>query len=266
MTISVVGISYSNQSLSQEAIEALGKASAAIGHVDFIAQVRPFLEPSVQAFDVLDDVRTGETFLTARVRRALELHKQGLDVVVLSGGDPGVFGMGGAVLDQINSLSGAELTDQVRIIPGLSAYQLAAAIIGSPLNGGFATLALCIDSVPVETIDRQISGIAATNLACVVFMLRHNAENYPDLYPDFGDAVGFSRSRVASLIAQFRRARAGQTPVVVASRLGAPDQEILYLTLDTSEDAFESMGEESVLFICDEASLKVGSRLVMPTW
>lgn len=266
MTISVIGISYSNGLLSAEARETLAGVDVAIGHANFVAQVRSILATGASAFDVLDDIRPGETFLTARVRHAIALNAAGKEVAILSSGDPGVFGMGGAVLNEVARSEGPEAAGQVRIIPGMSAYQVAASILGSPLNGGFATLALCIDSVPVDIIDRQICGTAISGLPCVVFMPRHNAETYPELHPGFPDPVEFSRQRVSFLIEEFRKNRKGTTPVVVASHLGRPDQVLRRYTLDSTMDAFDSLTPDSVVFLCAEGTIELGGRLVMPTW
>lgn len=266
MTLTVVGISYSMRQLSTEAIDVIRAAEVVIGHEHFIEQVNDLLDENTRAFDVLDEIRSGETFLTARVRRADEERRKGARVVILSSGDPGVFGMGGAVLRHMAALEGDNVADEVRIIPGMSAYQIAAAAVGSPLNGGFATIALCLDSQPENVVNRQIEGIAASGLPCVVYMPRHNAEHYPELYPGFSDPVGYSRARLSHLVKVINRDRSGSTPVVLATRVGDADERITRFPLDETMDHFEEITAESILIVCDSTSLEFGSRIVMPTW
>jgi precorrin-3B methylase len=264
--VTVVGISYSVNLLSQEAIEAIHGADVVIGHEDFIQEVQELVPSHAAAFDVLDDIRDGETFLTARVRRANEESRRGLHAVVLSSGDPGLFGMGGAAVRHVATLEGVDAAARVRLIPGLSAHQFAAAALGSPLNGGFAAMALCLDSVPVEVVNKQICGIAEVGLPCVVYMLRYNAERYPELYPEIANPVAVSRDRVACLFTAFAEHRPPSTPAVLATRLRAEDECIRRFPLCEALDSFPAMTDASILILCSLDTLVFGERLVMPTW
>src|SRR6059058_1997386 len=73
-----------------------------------------------------------------RAREALELAAGGARVAVVSSGDPGIFAMATAVLEALDESDGAFAGVDVRVVPGLSAMQAAAARVGAPLGHDFA--------------------------------------------------------------------------------------------------------------------------------
>ncbi len=69
-----------------------------------------------------------------RARLACELAEQGRAVAVVSSGDPGVFAMATAVLEEAKQWPGVE----VRVIPAMTAAQAVASRVGAPLGPDYA--------------------------------------------------------------------------------------------------------------------------------
>jgi len=79
----------------------------------------------------------------ARARHALELASGGNTVSIISGGDAGVYGMAGIVLEIAEKAcagpdADADAGTRIQVIPGVTAANAAASILGSPITGDFA--------------------------------------------------------------------------------------------------------------------------------
>lgn len=73
-----------------------------------------------------------------RAEFALDLARRGRRVAVVSGGDPGVFAMATAVLEVASQEAYADVP--VRVLPGVTAANAAAARAGAPLGHDYATI------------------------------------------------------------------------------------------------------------------------------
>ena len=76
-----------------------------------------------------------------RARHALALAEAGHRVAVVSGGDPGVFGMAAAVFEAVRAHPPYAALD-IEVVPGISALLAAAARLGAPLGHDFCALSL----------------------------------------------------------------------------------------------------------------------------
>ncbi|HKN55470.1 MAG TPA: precorrin-3B C(17)-methyltransferase, partial [Amycolatopsis sp.] len=148
-----------------------------------------------------------------RAVEALRLAATGARVAVVSSGDPGVFAMASAVLEQVSAGHGAGV--RVRIVPGVTAAQAAASRVGAPLGHDYCVLSLSDRLKPWEIIERRLDAAGAADL---VLALYNPA----------------SRTRTTQL-AQARdvllRHRAPETPVVVARDVGGPEEDVRVTTL-----------------------------------
>src|SRR5688572_21567606 len=91
-TLTVVGIGPGHHDhLTPAALAAISAASVVVGYTTYIKLVRSLL-------DGKEVVKTGMTEEIARARAAIDRARAGADVVVISSGDAGVYGMGALVL------------------------------------------------------------------------------------------------------------------------------------------------------------------------
>lgn len=98
-----------------------------------------------------------------RVRRGLDLARRGHRVALLSGGDPILFGMAGL------AISLAEEQDDLRVIPGISAAQVAGVALGAPYSNGLVCLSLSDYLQPWEEVLKALRGAAASGLATALY-------------------------------------------------------------------------------------------------
>ncbi|MEU8087049.1 SAM-dependent methyltransferase [Micromonospora sp. NPDC049101] len=237
MTISVIGIGYGGD-VTSEARTSLQEADVVIGHEDFIASVRHLVRDGAECFDVQTLTDTTDNVFAARARSALDRAQAGAQVVIVSGGDPGLLGMAGPLISELSAIADARSLPRVRVLPGLSAWQYASARLGAPFNGGICVISLCLYSHTEEKIRRQVEGVAAAGLGVVAYMLRHNGEAKPERYPTDVPAADLARRRFLLLRDALLRHRPADTPTYLFSGFGddrgdkpeqAPLQDSLHL-------------------------------------
>ena len=142
--------------LTPQACEALREAGVVLGYKTYLNLAAPLLAGK----EVLSSGMKQEV---ARAEQAVRLALQGKRVVVLSGGDPGVYGMAGPVLE----LAPAGL--EVEVIPGITAANAAAALLGAPLMHDFACMSLSDLLTPWETIERRLAAAAEADFIIVLY-------------------------------------------------------------------------------------------------
>ncbi|MCX7856576.1 MAG: precorrin-3B C(17)-methyltransferase [Deltaproteobacteria bacterium] len=113
---------------------------------------------------------TGMTFEVERCRKAIELASQGKNVVLISGGDPNVYGMAGLVLELISREFNESFEDlEVSVIPGISALNVASALLGGPLVHDFACISLSDRLTPWEKIEKRLENSAQADMVIVLY-------------------------------------------------------------------------------------------------
>ena len=158
----------------------------------------------------------------ARCRYALEQAGQGKNVALVCSGDAGIYAMGALVFELLDrapeamGVSDAARRVEVVCSPGVSALQGAAARAGAPLGHDFCAISLSDLLTPREDILRR---------------LRAAAEG--DFVVAFYNPVSKTRR---TLLTEARdillRHRPADTPVMLASSLGRPEEHVRYRRLD----------------------------------
>jgi precorrin-2 C20-methyltransferase/precorrin-3B C17-methyltransferase len=206
-SVAVVGLGPAGAEwLTPEAQSELAGAEELVGYETYLARVpqrrgqrRHASENRVEA---------------ERARHALELAAAGSRVAVVSSGDPGIFAMAAAVLEVLDG--DAELADvEVRVVPGVSAMQAAAARVGAPLGHDFCVLSLSDQLKPWSVLERRLEAAGAADLVLALY----------------NPASRRRREQLERAVAVLRRHRADATPVVVARAVGSADETVTVTTL-----------------------------------
>ncbi|MGV0837917.1 precorrin-2 C(20)-methyltransferase [Mycolicibacterium thermoresistibile] len=101
----------------------------------------------------------------ARARLACTLAEQGHAVAVVSSGDPGVFAMATAVLEEAKQWPGV----QVRVIPAMTAAQAVASRVGAPLGHDYAVISLSDRLKPWDVIAARLTAAATADLVLAIY-------------------------------------------------------------------------------------------------
>ena len=192
----------------------------------------------------------------ARCRYALEQAGKGKNVALVCSGDAGIYAMGALVFELLDR-SEAELgvSDAARRVdvvcsPGVSALQGAAARAGAPLGHDFCTISLSDLLTPRDDILRRLKAAAEGDFVIA-----------------FYNPVSKTRR---TLLAEARdillQHRPADTPVMLASSLGRPEEYVRYRRLDEVE--VDEVDMLTVVLIGSSnsrlAQLGEGSRMFTP--
>lgn len=162
MTLSelfVVGIGPGDwRETTPRAAAVLEAADAIVGYALYIDMIRDRFPG--KAFHAT--AMRGET---ERCRLALELARAGNRVAVVCGGDAGVYGMAGLILE----LRGGDESVRVEVVPGLTAATAGAALLGAPLGHDFAVVSLSDLLTPWETIEKRLDCAAAGDFCLALY-------------------------------------------------------------------------------------------------
>ncbi|WP_329047775.1 precorrin-2 C(20)-methyltransferase [Streptomyces violaceus] len=148
-----------------------------------------------------------------RAEFALDLARRGRRVAVLSGGDPGVFAMATAVLEVASQKEYADVP--VRVLPGVTAANAAAARAGAPLGHDYAALSLSDRLKPWEVIAERLSAAASADLVLALYNPGSRSRTWQ---------VGKARELLLEH-------RAPDTPVVVARDVGGSGERVRIVRL-----------------------------------
>lgn len=266
-TLSLVGISYNNGLLTNDAQEAIKNSEVIIGHKNFIDQVKKYISPNTHSFDILELVKEHMDFREFRVQHAIKHVLEGKNVVLLSSGDPGIWGMAAYVFPEIQNQGLTNKDIKIKIIPGITAGQYAASKLGAPLMNGFAFVSLCDDLTPKEVIKKRIKACADGDFVLVVYKLRYNAEYAPELYPineypEFHPPIKRAKEEFDNMIETLVKTRSPKTPVAICKNLGALEEEINVVELGELSNYFNDTNLTSILIIGNTESKFEGEWLV----
>ncbi|HXE97474.1 MAG TPA: cobyric acid synthase, partial [Dongiaceae bacterium] len=151
--------------LTEAARQAIQASDIIIGYDSYVELVRPLLEGK----QVLS---TGMMKEVQRCREAIRLARAGEAVALVSGGDSGIYGMAGLVLELVeaDARQDPELPQpDVRIIPGISAVQAAAALLGAPLMHDFAVISLSDLLTPWDLIKTRLEAAARADFVIAIY-------------------------------------------------------------------------------------------------
>lgn len=133
--------------MTPQAREAILSADRVVGYNTYLELIKDLIVGK-------ETVGTAMMQEVDRCQQAVDLAVEGHQVVVVSSGDSGIYGMAGLVLELANKVE-ASKRPEVTIVPGLSAVNVSAAILGAPLMHDFAVISLSDLMTPWELIKKR---------------------------------------------------------------------------------------------------------------
>ena len=215
--IAVIGLGPGPMAwLTPEAGAVLAEATDLVGYIPYVARVpeRPGLARHSSDNRVERD----------RARHAFALALEGRRVAVVSGGDPGIFAMAAAIFETLDA-EPVFRSVPVRVVPGLSAMQAAAARLGAPLGHDFCVLSLSDNLKPWWVVLRRLTAAVEGDFVVAIYNPA-------------------SAARPAQLADAFDHLRVGKhaaTPVAFARAIGRPDEALHLTTLGEADAALADM-------------------------
>lgn len=236
--VTVVGLGPGDPAwLTPEASAALADATDLVGYRPYLARLP--VRPGQQRHG------SGNTVEAERAVLALDLAASGRRVAVVSSGDPGVFAMASAVLEQAAAGGGRWDAVPVTVLPGITAAQAVAARAGAPLGHDYCVISLSDRLKPWPVIADRIEHAAAADLVLA-------------LYNPASRSRTWQLAAVADLLL---RHRGPATPVVLGRAVGRAGEQLQVITLGGLGSASVDM---STLVIVGSSATRVYDRAGQP--
>jgi precorrin-3B C17-methyltransferase len=171
-SIYVVGLGPGSADwIAPGAVRALESADVILGYRTYIDQIQAIAPHTPRE-------SSGMRREVQRARRAVELAQAGKTVAMVSGGDPGIYGMAGLIFELLADQDPADCPD-VAVLPGISALNAAAALLGAPLMNDFAAISLSDHLTPVDVILKRVTLAAQAGFVLCLYNPRSHTRTEP---------------------------------------------------------------------------------------
>ena len=224
------------------AADMTGRARAAIQASDLIAGYTVYVDLLRDEFPGKEAITTPMRKEVERCRLALEHALAGRHVAMVCSGDPGVYGMAGLIFE----LAREYPPIPIEVIPGVSASNGGAAVLGAPLMHDYCVISLSDLLTPWEKIEQRL--IAAAEADLVISIYNPSSHKRPDYLRRACDIL-LAHKDAATICGTVRN-------------IGRDGQEAHVMTLaelrDTQVDMF------TTAFIGNSQTMEIDGRMVTP--
>jgi precorrin-3B C17-methyltransferase len=208
--IMLVGIGPgSTEHMTARARAAIAEADCVIGYATYIKLVE----------DLLDGKEVVKKSMTEELDRAIEAldrARAGKKVALVSSGDAGVYGMAGPTYDVLFQAGWTPHAGvEVEIVPGASALNTCAALVGAPLTHDFCAISLSDLLTPWPVIARRLDAAACADFVVALY----------------NPKSGRRTQQIVEAQRLFLRHRSPGTPVAIVKSAYRPKQRIEFTTL-----------------------------------
>lgn len=214
--------------MTVKAMKAIAGSDVVIGNALYLDMLQPLLTGKKV-------IRSGMGSEVERARTSVELSRTQV-VSIVSGGDAGVYGMAGIVLEVLKN-SGINVPFEV--VPGVTAATSAASCLGSPLSGDFVVISLSDLLTPVEVIEKRLEHAFSMGVPVVLYNPRSHGRPH-----NLASALGIAKKHLA-----------GSTPVGVVKNAYRDGEETIIKTLDDMIESHEFVDMHSTVIVGGEESI-----------
>ncbi|MBG9549111.1 precorrin-3B C(17)-methyltransferase [Cytobacillus firmus] len=149
--------------ITKRAVDALQQSDCIIGYKTYV----DLIETHVTASSI---VSTGMTEEVSRAQDAVKRAEAGQIVSVISSGDSGVYGMAGLVYEVLIELGWKEEEGiEVEIVPGISAINSCASLLGAPVMHDSCTISLSDHLTPWTVIEKRIEAAGMADFVIALY-------------------------------------------------------------------------------------------------
>lgn len=221
--------------MTLEAKEVLSKCSVIVGYTVYV--------------DLIKDRYPDKICLTTpmkqeveRCRLALERAAGGDDVAMVCSGDPGIYGMAGLLYE-----TGAEFPEvEIEVVPGITAANGGAALLGAPLMHDFAVISLSDLLTPWEKIESRLK--AAGQAGFVICLYNPSSRKRKDYL-----------QRACDILLAFK---SPDTVCGIVRNIGRAEESKHILTLNQLRDIKVDMF--TTVYIGNEQTKEINMKMVTP--
>ena len=236
--IIVAGIGPGSQEdITPAVLDAVREADAIVGYKYYFQFIESFVKEGCECID------TGMKKERERALQAFELAEQDKNVVVISSGDAGLYGMAPLIYEMKQE---RHSDIEIYTLPGISAFQKAASLLGAPIGHDVCLISLSDLMTPWEVIERRIKAAAMGDFVTAIYNPKSHGR-YWQLY------------RLQEL---FLKERSKETPVGYVRQAGREEQEIKVTTLGAFDP--EDVDMFTVILIGNSQSYVADGKMITP--
>ena len=218
-------------------IKAISDSDVIIGYKYYFQFIKPYLSHNAVCID------TGMKREKDRAQQAFEQAEQGKTVCIISSGDAGIYGMA-PLIYEMKRVSNSSV--EVEVLPGISAFQKAASLLGAPIGHDLCIISLSDLMTPWERIEKRIFAAATADFVTAVYNPKSEGRYW----------------QLHRLKEIFMRERSGDTPVGYVRQAGRDDERITVTTLADFDP--EDVDMFTVILIGNSQSKIWNSKIITP--
>ena len=184
-----------------------------------------------------------------RAHQCIDLAKEGKIVSLVSSGDPGIYGMAGLIFEILAESGWNPENDlQVELVPGVSALNSCASLIGSPLMTDFAVVSMSDLLVPWEIIVKRVEAAAQGDYVIVIY----NPSSKKRIH---------QLQDTRKLLLKYRKA---STPVAIIKGASRKSQTIVMTDLEHLEEHSDKLGMISTVIVGNSSTYNFKDLMINP--
>lgn len=236
-TIFLVGIGPgSKDHMTFRAYDAIKGADVVIGYGRYL--------------ELIKDLTSGKEVISKGMRKEVERAKIAVDkalmgkkVVLVSGGDPGIYGMASVLFEYLEERS---IDLHVEVVPGVTAAIAASACLGSPLSHDFAVISLSDFLTPWKIIEKRLESAAKADFIIVLYNPKSKEREW-------------QIERAINILMKYKKP---ETPVGIVKKAMRENEEIKITTL--KEMLTHEIDMQTTIIIGNSETFAFNDRIITP--
>ena len=239
----IVGVGPgSHDHMTFRAKEVIEKSDTIVGYDTYVTLV----EDLIKGKDIYRYAMTQEV---ERAKQCIDLAQEGKVVSLVSSGDPGIYGMAGLIYETLAEAGWDPKTGlEVEIIPGVSALNSCASLVGSPLMTDFAVVSMSDLLVPWEIITKRVEAAAQGDYVIVIY----NPSSKKRIH---------QLQDTRKLLLKYRKP---DTPVAIIKGAFRDSQSIVMTDLQNMEEHADKLGMISTVIIGNSSTYNFKNLMINP--
>ena len=227
--------------LTPAASQALADSDVIVGFRAYIQQI----EGLIAGKEVVS-MELGQEL--ERAAAAVDSAYAGKTVAVVSSGDAGIYGMSGPVFRVLTDRDWDGQNPALETVPGVSAMQAAAAVLGSPLMQDFCAISLSDLLTPWEKIRGRLEAAGQGDFVVALYNPRSQRR----------------QSQLLEAREILLKHRPADTPVGIVGDAFRPGQRVKITSLQDLEKEAESVDMVTIVVIGNSTTYLHGGRVITP--
>ncbi len=229
------------QYLTPAASQALAESDVIVGFRAYIQQI----EGLIAGKEVVS-MELGQEL--ERAEAAVDSAYAGNTVAVVSSGDAGIYGMSGPVFQVLTDRDWDGQDPVLETVPGVSAMQAAAAVLGSPLMQDFCAISLSDLMTPWEKIRGRLEAAGQGDFVVALYNPRSQRR----------------QSQLLEAREILLKHRPGNTPVGIVGDAFRPGQRVKISSLQDLEKDAESVDMVTIVVIGNSTTYLHSGKVITP--